>query len=142
MQDLKALRLNKTELIQILKIGIPAGIQGMVFSVANVCIQSSVNSFGSDAVAGSSVAVNFEMFSYYVVNGFNAAVMTFVSQNLGAGNRKRCRKAYGIGMASAVVSVLILNSIMFLARNPADRPVYRGSGGGGFRGAADGAWCC
>ena len=116
--DLKALRLNKTELIQILKIGIPAGIQGMVFSVANVCIQSSVNSFGSDAVAGSSVAVNFEMFSYYVVNGFNAAVMTFMSQNLGAGNRKRCRKAYGIGMASAVVSVLILNSIMFLARNP------------------------
>ena len=116
--DLRMLRLDKRELLQILRIGIPAGIQGVVFSVANVCIQSSVNSFGSDAVAGSSVAVNFEMFSYYVVNGFNSAVMTFISQNLGAGNWKRCKKAYGIGMISAVVAVLALNGCMFLARNP------------------------
>ena len=58
------------------------------------------------------------MFSYYVVNGFISAVMTFISQNLGAGNWKRCKKAYGIGMISAVVAVLALNGCMFLARNP------------------------
>lgn len=116
--NIKALCLDRRELLQILRIGIPAGIQGVVFSVANVCIQSSVNSFGSDAVAGSSVAVNFEMFSYYAVNGFNSAVMTFVSQNLGAGNLNRCKRAYGIGMTCAVVTVLILNTCVFLARNP------------------------
>lgn len=115
---LREMKMNRPELIRILQIGIPAGIQGVVFSVANVCIQSSINSFGSAAVAGSAVAVNFEMFSYYAVNGFNSAVMTFVSQNLGAGNLKRCKKAYGIGMICAVVTVLILTGCMVLARNP------------------------
>ncbi len=116
--ELKKLRIHKRELVQILKIGIPAGIQGMVFSIANVCIQSSVNSFGSNAVAGSAVATNFEMFSYFMVNGFNAAVMTFVSQNLGAGNLNRCKKAYALGILSAVVFAGAMNTCFFLARNP------------------------
>lgn len=116
--QLKKLAIHKRELVQILKIGIPAGIQGVVFSIANVCIQSSVNSFGSDAVAGSAVANNFELISYFMVNGFNAAVMTFVSQNLGAGNLKRCLKAYGLGIVSALVFAGAMNFIIFLARNP------------------------
>ena len=88
-----------------------------MFSVANVCIQASINGFGSDAVAGSAAAVNFEYFSYYAVSGYNAAVMTFVSQNLGAGDMKRCRKAYAIGMVSAVITCLILNTTVYLCRN-------------------------
>lgn len=114
--DFRQLRVEKAELVKILRIGLPAGLQGMVFSVANVCIQASINSFGSDAVAGSAVAANFEYISYYAVNGFNAAVMTFMSQNLGAGNIKRCRKAYGLGIACAAVTCLILNSMFYLCR--------------------------
>lgn len=115
--NLKELCIQKEELVKILKIGLPAGLQGMVFSVANVCIQASINGFGSDAVAGSAAAVNFEYFSYYAVSGYNAAVMTFVSQNLGAGNIKRCRKAYTIGMVSAVITCLILNTVVYLCRD-------------------------
>lgn len=115
--ELKKLRLHKDELVQILKIGVPAGVQGVVFSIANVCIQSSINSFGSDAVAGSSVASNFEMFSYYMVSGFNSAVMTFMSQNLGAGKLKRCLRAYGIGIASALICTFAMNGIFFLLRH-------------------------
>ncbi len=112
----KELRIEKNQLKRILQIGIPAGIQGMVFSIANVCIQASINSFGSDAVAGSAIALNFEYISYFVVNGFNSAVMTFISQNLGAGKRDRCQRAYAIGMSCAVISIVILNTLIYLNR--------------------------
>lgn len=115
--DRKKLRIQKKVLLQILRIGVPAGVQGMVFSIANVCIQASVNSFGSAAVAGSAVAVNFEFISYFAVNGFNAAVMTFISQNLGAGNLKRCKKAYLLGITCAVITDLILNCVVYLNRD-------------------------
>ena len=58
------------ELKKILIIGVPAGLQGMVFSLANVCIQSMINSFGSNAIAGSAAALNFEFFAYFMVNAF------------------------------------------------------------------------
>ncbi len=115
--DFRKLRFHGDEVRQILKIGVPAGIQGVVFSISNVCIQASVNTFGSDAVAGAAAAQNFEYISYNIVNGFNAAVMTFVGQNLGAGNRKRCLRAIGIGMASALIIVGILNTGEYLARH-------------------------
>ncbi len=112
------LGIRKEVLIPILKIGIPSGLQGVVFSVSNVCIQSSVNSFGSDAVAGSSVAANFEILSYFMVNGFNQAVMTFVGQNLGAGQKKRCLRAFGIGLVCGLVAASALNYTIFFARVP------------------------
>ncbi len=115
--NLKKMRFHRDEVVQILKIGVPTGIQGVVFSVANVVIQSSVNSFGSAAVAGGAAASNFEGISYNVVNGFNAAVMTFVGQNLGAGERKRCLRAFGIGMASAMITTFVLNTCIYLGRN-------------------------
>lgn len=116
--DLHLLRLDRSELVRILKIGVPAGIQGVVFSVANVCIQASVNSFGSAAIAGSSVILNFEYIDYFAVNGFNAAVMTFMSQNLGANKLNRCKRAYLLGMCSAVTTSLILTFVIFLFRYP------------------------
>ena len=61
-------------------IGIPAGLQGMMFSIANVCIQSAINSFGSNAIAGSAAALNYEFFSYFMVNAFAQAAVTFTSQ--------------------------------------------------------------
>ena len=67
---LSGLSIDWGELKKILIIGVPAGLQGMVFSLANVCIQSMINSFGSNAIAGSAAALNFEFFAYFMVNAF------------------------------------------------------------------------
>lgn len=82
--DLRALCIHKGVLIQILRIGVPAGLQGMVFSLSNVVIQSTINSFGSVVVAGNSAASNLENFVYIAMNAFAQATVTFASQNLGA----------------------------------------------------------
>ncbi len=114
--DFKKLHFHREEVAQILRIGVPSAVQSVVFSVSNVCIQSSINSFGSVAVAGSTAASYFEYISFNIVNGYNAAVMTFVGQNLGAGNRDRCLRAFAIGMVSALVTVVALNTCEYLAR--------------------------
>lgn len=90
--DVKKLRIKKTELVKMLKIGIPAGLQGMVFSVANLFIQRALNGFGSNAVAGSAVALNYEFFTYFIIAAFNQTTVTFTSQNYGAGYYERCKK--------------------------------------------------
>ncbi len=100
--NLKKLRLTNPELTRMLQIGVPSGLQGMVFSLANVFIQSALNSFGSTAVAGSAAALNFEIFCFYTVNAFNQTVVTFTSQNYGAGRYDRCRSVCRLGMISSV----------------------------------------
>lgn len=107
------LRVYGDVLKQILKIGIPAGIQGMIFSFANIIIQSAVNSLGTTVMAASSAAYNLEIFSYYMMNSFGQACTTFVGQNYGAGKGGRCRKTLKLCLlqsfiSTAVVSVLIL----------------------------------
>lgn len=107
----------KPELIRIIRIGVPAGLQGMVFSLANVCIQSAINGFGSDVVAGSAAAINFEYFSYFLVNAFGQATVTFTSQNYGAGEYARCRKVFREGMLAGLLSSGFLCLIFVLGRN-------------------------
>ena len=82
--DLRHLGFHKGALLQILKIGLPAGLQSTVFSLSNVVIQSSINSFGSIVVAGNSAASNIEGFIYTGMNAFAQAAVTFTSQNMGA----------------------------------------------------------
>ncbi len=88
--NIKKLRIDTRILKEIAKIGVPSGLQGTVFSASNVCIQSSMNSLGSIVVAASSAALNFEVYVYYMLNGFEHAAVTFTGQNYGAGNYKRC----------------------------------------------------
>lgn len=97
------LAVRKEYLLQIIRIGAPAGIQGMVFSLSNVCIQAGINSFGSNAVAGSSAAMNFENFTYYMVNGFGQAAVTFTSQNFGAKKPERCKRIFWLCMGCSVL---------------------------------------
>ena len=83
--NLRRLRLVKDKLLRILRVGLPAGIQGAVFSVSNVLIQSSVNSFDSTAVvAGNTSSSNIENFVYTAMNSFYHASLNFTSQNVGA----------------------------------------------------------
>ena len=108
--------ISNKELKKILVIGIPAGLQGMMFSIANVCIQSTINSFGSSAVAGSAAALNYEFFAYFLVNAFAQAAVTFTSQNYGAGEYNRCKKIFRISLVFALVSCGILSGIFVMGR--------------------------
>ncbi len=90
--ELKKLRIYKDKFIKILQIGLPAGFQGTLFSLSNVFIQSSVNSFGEVVVAGNSAASNIEGFVYVGMNAFHQAAISFTSQNVGAGKYERVNK--------------------------------------------------
>ena len=86
---LKKLRIAGDTLKEIARIGLPAGFQGVLFSISNVMIQSSINAFGATVMAGSSAAGNLEGFVYVGMNAFHQAAVSFSSQNLGAGEYKR-----------------------------------------------------
>lgn len=103
--SIKKLRFYKDELKDILRIGIPAGLQGSLFSLSNVIIQSSINSFGAAAIAGNTASGNVDSIIFTCCNSVSQTATTFTSQNLGAGQHKRIRKVYfncvGISMAIA-----------------------------------------
>lgn len=102
--DLRKLHIHKDKLIWIVRIGLPAGLQGAVFSISNVLIQSSVNSFGAIAVAGNTAAGNLEGFIYTSMNSIYQTALSFTSQNMGAGNYKRVKKI--LGLCLIIVSII------------------------------------
>lgn len=110
----RCMRIEKTPLLRILQIGIPAGIQGAIFSVSNVFIQSGINSFGENAIAGSSLALNFEYFTYDIASAFAQATVTFTSQNYGAGDLKRCRRVFRLAMLFGIVFTEILSAVFII----------------------------
>ena len=112
--ELKELRVDRKILGQIMKIGLPAGIQSAVFAVANIVIQSAINSLGTIVMAASSAAYNIEIFVYDILNSFSQACTTFVGQNFGAGKIRRCRKVLilcivedAIATACAIILILL-----------------------------------
>ncbi len=104
--EIKKIRIHSSILKSIVKIGLPAGLQGMVFSISNLCVQSAVNSLGSDIMAASSAAFNIEIFVYYIINSFGQSCTTFIGQNYGAGNIERCRKVTRIGLLLNIAAAL------------------------------------
>lgn len=106
--EIRCLKISVNIVKSMAKIGVPAGVQGMVFSFSNVIIQSALNGLGSVAVAASAAALNYEYFAYFVLSSFSQAGVTFISQNYGAGNRERCRRVVKsclvLGMASTIVT--------------------------------------
>ena len=99
----------------ILRIGTPAGLQGMVFSLSNLCIQSAINSLGADVIAASAAAFNVEIFAYFVLSSFGQACTTCVGQNLGAGNMERCRRATRICMVQDFVFTAAISGVILLS---------------------------
>ena len=110
---IRDLRISKVKLKRIAKIGLPAGMQGAVFSISNVLIQSSVNSFGSIAMAGSTASSNLEGFVYTSMNSFYQASLSFTSQNLGGRKYSRINKIMYIclGVVTAVGLILGLTAV-------------------------------
>lgn len=99
----KKWKVSGTALKKMLAIGVPAGMQGMIFSISNLFIQSAVNSFGSAAIAGSATAVTFEAYCYYIVSAFCGATIAFSGQNYGAGLYSRCRRVFRICMSYSIL---------------------------------------
>ena len=111
--DLKQLRIHPRKLKRIVKIGLPAGMQGAIFSISNVLIQSSVNSFGSIAMAGNTASSNIEGFVYTAMNAVYQTNLSFTSQNLGGRKYSRINKIMYIclGVVTAVGLILGLTAV-------------------------------
>lgn len=113
----KLLRLNAQSLAQILRIGLPAGIQSAVFSFSNIVIQSAINSLGSLVMAASGAAFNIEIITYDILNSFSQACTTFVGQNYGAGELRRCRKTLALCIAEGVAALAVaITAILFFGK--------------------------
>ena len=105
--EFKKLTLNKNIMAKVLKIGVPAGLQSSLFSLSNMVIQSTVNSFGSIAIAGSSVSQSIEGFVYISMNSIAQGCLTFVSQNAGAKKLDRVKKVVSTSLfCVSVVGIL------------------------------------
>lgn len=112
------LRVYKSELLQMLKIGVPAGLQNTTFSIANTTIQSAVNGFGAAAMAGNAAAANIEGFAFAFKDAFRQATMTAVSQNYGAKNKKRITKSVQVSFIYMVAGGAALGIIMAIFARP------------------------
>lgn len=99
----------------ILKTGVPSAVQGAVFCFANIFVQASVNRFGETAIAGSTIAMNFEYFTYYIITAFSQTATTFTSQNYAAGQRDRCRRILWLclGLSTVCSTIPIVTIVLF-----------------------------
>ena len=109
--NFKKIKIHKKELKEIVKIGLPAGLQSSLFSFSNVLIQSTINSFGSVAMAGNTAAQNADAIIYTCTNAVAQTAMTFTSQNMGAKKYENIRKIYFMCMGFALVISICFGAI-------------------------------
>lgn len=112
------MRIYPPQLKKIVRIGLPAGIQGATFSISNVIIQSSLNSFGEAAMAGNSAVSNLEGFCYNTVNGFHQAAVNYIGQNVGAHQFDRVKKVFVWCVFYATLSGMLIGGLFTLFREP------------------------
>ena len=101
--------------MQIIKIGLPAGIQGSLFSISNVVIQSSINSFGEVVMSGNAASLNIEGFMFVCLNAFHQTTLNFTGQNIGANKYKRAKKVFLLCLSSVFVIGLVVSIGVYLA---------------------------
>ena len=112
--SLSRLGVNRRKLLLIIKVGLPAGIQGAIFAISNVLIQSSVNSFGSIAMAGNTASQNIEGFVYTSMNALYQTNLSFTSQNIGAEKYTRIKKILATCQGVVVAVGLVLGFAAYL----------------------------
>lgn len=113
--ELRKLHIHSDKIVRMLQIGVPAGLQSVLFSLSNVLIQSSINSFGATVVAGNSAAANLEGFVYVAMNAFYQANISFTSQNMGAGKYHRLNKILFTAQGCVIVTGLIAGISCYIA---------------------------
>lgn len=112
--NFKELKLHKQELIELTRIGLPAGIQGSIFSISNVLIQSSINSFGTIALNGNTVSSNIENYIYTSMNSVAVSCVAFTSANYGAKNKENLRKSYIYSLILIICIGVLLGGLFYL----------------------------
>ena len=133
--EVKEMRIYKDKLAEILRIGLPAGLQSLLFSITNVMIQSSVNTFGSTIMAGSSAASNIDGFIYTAMNAVTQTAMAFTGQNMGARKYERIGRILGrcillvtlVGGTMGVVCSLFRNGLINIYANGDPEVIYWGA---------------
>ena len=116
--EFSKIRIEKNILNRIIRIGLPAGIQGTVFSLSNVVIQSAINSFGTAVIAGSSAAASIEGFVYVSMNSVSQTCVTFVGQNFGAGDEKRVKRVIFECLGIVTVVGVIMGNMAYYFSSP------------------------
>lgn len=111
--DLKRMRFHRIQLVKMLRIGLPAGMQSSLFSISNVMIQSSINSFGDVLMSGNAAAGNIEGFIYASLNAFHQTAVNFIGQNAGARQYKRVSRTLAICLACVSVTGLVLGALAY-----------------------------
>ena len=110
---LKEMRFHKRQLIRIIKIGFPAGLQSSLFSISNIIIQSSVNSFGAVVMSGNASAQNIEGFIYTSMNSYQQTAMNFIGQNFGARKFDRIKKISIVCLVSVFVTGIVFSGLVY-----------------------------
>ncbi|MBE6798291.1 MAG: MATE family efflux transporter [Ruminococcaceae bacterium] len=116
--DLSNLKISVDKIRLIIKIGLPAGIQGILFSISNVLIQSSINEFNLNIITGNGISLNIEGFAFVVMNAFHQAAITFTGQFCGAKRYKEIGKIVTRALGAVVVSGVIMGAVMLLFGKP------------------------
>ena len=110
---LKKMRFHGVQMAKIIRIGLPAGIQSSLFSISNVLIQSSINSFGDVFMSGSAASANIEGFVYVSLNAFHQTAVNFIGQNSGAKQYKRVRRIYGLCLVCVSIVGIGLGTLVW-----------------------------
>ncbi len=114
--EVSKMRIYKDKLFKILKIGVPSGLQSFIFSLSNVIIQSSVNSFGSEVMAGNTAAANIEGFIWMAMNSFHQSALTFTGQYVGAGRYDKIKKVLYTNLAMVTIVGLSMGLVAYALR--------------------------
>lgn len=112
--QLKKMRIETSILREIMRLGLPSGIQNSVISIGNIMIQSNINSFGTDAMAGCGSYFKVEGFVFLPITAFSMALTTFISQNLGAREYQRAKRGARFGIISGVMTAELIGLLMFI----------------------------
>ena len=110
----KKLRLDRSIFFRIFRLGLPSGVQNSVISIANVVIQSNINAFGDNAMAGCGSYFKIEGFVFLPITSLSLALTTFVSQNLGAGKPERAKEGARLGVGMTMAAAELLGALFFL----------------------------
>lgn len=112
--EFKKMHIYKKALLRMVKIGVPAGLQGSLFSISNVLIQSSVNSFGAAHMSGSAAASSIEGFCYVTMNSFHQTALNFCGQNYGAGDFKRVKRITWVCLMTVAVAGFVVGNLSYI----------------------------
>ena len=112
--SIRKIRFHKESLMQIIRYGLPSGVQNSVIALANVVVQSNINSFGKAAMAGCGSYSKLEGFAFLPVTCFTQALSTFVGQNLGAGQHERVKKGVAFGVICSCALAQLIGGISYV----------------------------